>query len=126
MSAWSEAVWVAKKIKTVENITNSALGNLQSAITGINTTVTGINSKIPNNMSTLITNINSEITNQEHGLLALYNQLTNSSYGLEAIANLAVKKNVILTTNSGTNQAPQPTNVNNSDVVNGALFFINT
>ena len=107
MSAWSEAVWVSGKIKAVKNTVDT-----------INTTV--------NSIDTAVDTVQSDVQNQTYGLLALYNMLSDSDYGLAAIADLAVKKNVILTTNTGTDQAPQPANISNTDVVNGALFFIDT
>ena len=100
MSAWAEAVWVKNFIDT------------------INTTVS--------NISTTVSSIRDNtqlLENQNYGLSAIVN---NPTYGLFAIANSVQQKNIILTTNSGTEENPIPEGVLDSNIANGALFFIKT
>ena len=81
MSAWSEAVWLLKKVKASFSSNNK---NIDDILT----------------------------------------ELNDDDYGLEALADLVVKKNVVMTTNSGTSAQPVPQGVLPEDVVNGAMFFI--
>lgn len=98
MSAWSEAVWVQKKIA--------------STLTTIQTQT----DKIPNLINSA--------TNALNSLSTIISQLNNTDHGLEAIAELAAKKGMVLTTNSGTASEPVPENVDSANVADGALFFI--
>lgn len=126
MSAWAEAVWVKSFIDTVkttvDNI-NTILSTININVNDIKSTVATIDTKT-NTISDIYTATvatGQAISNNTYGLSAIVN---NSEYGLKTIADLAVKKNVVLATNIGTAAAPIPTGISNSDVVNGALFFI--
>ena len=126
MSAWAEAVWVKSFIDNISNVLNSVSGKIDTAQASLNNIST-----VANDTQSRVVSIGSAIGNSTYGLSALntdldniISELNNNTYGLEAIADLAVKKNVVLATNSGTIIEPVPEGISSSDVVNGALFFI--
>jgi len=72
----------------------------------------------------LLKNVKASLSSNNKNIDDVLAELNDEDYGLEALADLVVKKNVVMTTNSGTSAQPVPAGVSPSDVVNGAMFFI--
>lgn len=72
----------------------------------------------------LLKNVKASLSSNNKNVDDVLAELNDEDYGLEALADLVVKKNVVMTTNSGTSAQPVPQGVAPGDVVNGAMFFI--
>ena len=72
----------------------------------------------------LLKNVKASLSSNNKNIDDVLTELNDEDYGLEALADLVVKKNVVMATNTGTRTNPVPNGVSTDDVVNGAMFFI--
>lgn len=144
MSAWPEAVWVSKKLKTVIN----EVFEINEIVAENNTMVGTVNAKIAEvedavtQANTQVQNAETEISNATSDLTALQTQLDNINDAIDAIeedlngtegidtainnlANQIDKEMVVIATNTGSSSEPYPYGVG-TDVGEHSVFLILT